>query len=49
VLSKYQIISLVYIVFPEVTVHPESKIRVENQPMTLCCAGVGKPDIKYEW
>jgi hypothetical protein len=49
VLFKYQIISLVYIVFPEVTVRPESKIRVENQTMTLCCVGVGKPGIKYEW
>ena len=38
-----------HIVFPEVTVQPESKVRIENQTMTLCCAGVGKPKPEYEW
>jgi hypothetical protein len=42
----YQIIPLV---FPEVTVHPESKIRIENHTMTFCCAGTAKPPPKYEW
>ena len=37
------------IVYPEVTVHPESKIRIENHTMTLCCTGTGKPTPKYEW
>ena len=29
--------------------HPESKIRIEGQGMTLCCVGVGKPEPEYEW
>ena len=37
------------VVFPEVTVNPESKIRIENRTMTLCCAGTGKPTPVYEW
>jgi hypothetical protein len=37
------------LVFPEVTAHPESKIRIENQTMILCCAGTAKPKPKYEW
>ncbi|XP_028415814.1 cartilage intermediate layer protein 1-like [Dendronephthya gigantea] len=37
------------IVFPEITSHPESKLRLEGQPMTLCCEGKSSTKAKFEW
>ncbi|XP_028418942.1 cartilage intermediate layer protein 1-like [Dendronephthya gigantea] len=35
--------------FPEITSHPESKLRLEGQPITLCCEGKSSTKAKFEW
>ena len=44
------LIYISYLEFPEFTIEPEAKARLEGESMKLCCTAAGIPDISYyEW